>query len=292
MAEQAKEHTRIEAPVEECFDTLTDFESYPQWAGDLKEAKIIERDDDDRAARGRVPGRGDGAEHDVPVALRLLRCSQPSRLAPRRRRHPTGAGWRLRAAARRGRRRCDRRQLRAVDRLDHAHSGVREASGRGSHPEDGARRVEGARRACALARVGRPRRRPERRRPCAFCSSPGRAASARRRSPPRRRCAVPTTGPARSCSRPIPRTRWATRSTRGSVLRPPNSRPPCSPNNSTRRSAWRSTGARSRTISSRSSTGPVPRESKPKNCRFLPGSTSCSAWLTSRRTPSRANGMS
>ena len=47
MAEQAKEHTTIAAPVEECFDTLTDFESYPEWAGDLKQATIVERDDDD-----------------------------------------------------------------------------------------------------------------------------------------------------------------------------------------------------------------------------------------------------
>jgi uncharacterized membrane protein len=49
VVEQAKEHTRIEAPVEECFDTLTDFERYPDWAGDLKEAKVVERDDQGRA---------------------------------------------------------------------------------------------------------------------------------------------------------------------------------------------------------------------------------------------------
>jgi ribosome-associated toxin RatA of RatAB toxin-antitoxin module len=49
VAEQAKEHTRIDAPVEECFDTLTDFERYPEWAGDLKEARVVERDDQDRA---------------------------------------------------------------------------------------------------------------------------------------------------------------------------------------------------------------------------------------------------
>jgi hypothetical protein len=49
VVEQAKEHTRIEAPVEECFYTLTDFERYPDWAGDLKEAKVVERDDQGRA---------------------------------------------------------------------------------------------------------------------------------------------------------------------------------------------------------------------------------------------------
>jgi hypothetical protein len=49
VAEQAKEETTIEAPVEECFATLTDFERYPEWAGDLKEAKVIERDGHGRA---------------------------------------------------------------------------------------------------------------------------------------------------------------------------------------------------------------------------------------------------
>jgi hypothetical protein len=49
VAEQAKEHTRIDAPVEQCFEALTDFESYPEWAGDLKEAKIVERDAHGRA---------------------------------------------------------------------------------------------------------------------------------------------------------------------------------------------------------------------------------------------------
>jgi len=49
VAEQAKEHTTIDAPVEQCFEALTDFESYPEWAGDLKEAKIVERDERDRA---------------------------------------------------------------------------------------------------------------------------------------------------------------------------------------------------------------------------------------------------
>jgi hypothetical protein len=49
VAEQAKEHTTIAAPVEECFETLTDFERYPEWAGDLKEATIVDRDDEGRA---------------------------------------------------------------------------------------------------------------------------------------------------------------------------------------------------------------------------------------------------
>jgi len=49
MAEQAREQTTIAAPVDECFRTLVDFERYPEWAGDLKQATVIQRDDQGRA---------------------------------------------------------------------------------------------------------------------------------------------------------------------------------------------------------------------------------------------------
>ena len=49
MVEQAKEQIRIEAPVARCFEVLTDFASYPEWAGDLKEVEVVERDDEGRA---------------------------------------------------------------------------------------------------------------------------------------------------------------------------------------------------------------------------------------------------
>lgn len=50
MSDKARETVVIHAPVEVCFDTLTDFERYPQWAGDLKEATIVERDAQNRPA--------------------------------------------------------------------------------------------------------------------------------------------------------------------------------------------------------------------------------------------------
>jgi len=49
MAEQAREQTTINASVEQCFATLVDFESYPEWAGDLKQATVVSRDEDGRA---------------------------------------------------------------------------------------------------------------------------------------------------------------------------------------------------------------------------------------------------
>jgi hypothetical protein len=48
MPDKARETVVINAPVQVCFDTLTDFERYPQWAGDLKQATVVERDDQGR----------------------------------------------------------------------------------------------------------------------------------------------------------------------------------------------------------------------------------------------------
>jgi uncharacterized membrane protein len=48
MADQATQHMHIEAPLERIWAVLVDFESYPTWARDLKEATIVQRDDDDR----------------------------------------------------------------------------------------------------------------------------------------------------------------------------------------------------------------------------------------------------
>jgi uncharacterized membrane protein len=50
MPDKARETVVINAPVEVCFATLTDFERYPQWAGDLKSATVVERDDEGRAS--------------------------------------------------------------------------------------------------------------------------------------------------------------------------------------------------------------------------------------------------
>lgn len=49
MTEHASERISIDAPLERVFAVLTDFERYPEWAGDLKEATVLERDD---AGRG------------------------------------------------------------------------------------------------------------------------------------------------------------------------------------------------------------------------------------------------
>lgn len=50
MADTASERTRIAAPAERCLAIALDFERYPQWAKDVKHAKVIERDADGRGS--------------------------------------------------------------------------------------------------------------------------------------------------------------------------------------------------------------------------------------------------
>ena len=49
MAESATQTITIEAPLAQCFAIATDFEQYPAWAHDVKQAVVKERDNLDRA---------------------------------------------------------------------------------------------------------------------------------------------------------------------------------------------------------------------------------------------------
>lgn len=51
MVEQATERITIAAPADRCFEVATDFERYPDWAADVKEVSILERDDQGRGAK-------------------------------------------------------------------------------------------------------------------------------------------------------------------------------------------------------------------------------------------------
>jgi uncharacterized membrane protein len=51
MTETASERIRVEAPADRCFDVAIDFESYPEWAKDVKSAKILDTDAEGRGAR-------------------------------------------------------------------------------------------------------------------------------------------------------------------------------------------------------------------------------------------------
>ncbi len=49
MAEQATEKMTVRATPERCFEIAADFERYPQWAADIKEVRVLERDAQGRA---------------------------------------------------------------------------------------------------------------------------------------------------------------------------------------------------------------------------------------------------
>jgi uncharacterized membrane protein len=51
VAEQASERIRIDAPRDKCLQVVLDFEHYPDWARDLKEVTVKERDAEGRGAQ-------------------------------------------------------------------------------------------------------------------------------------------------------------------------------------------------------------------------------------------------
>ncbi len=51
MIDQATETEHVAASPSRCFDIAVDFERYPEWAHDVKEANVLERDAHGRAVR-------------------------------------------------------------------------------------------------------------------------------------------------------------------------------------------------------------------------------------------------
>lgn len=79
MTDHATEHARINAPLDRCFEVVTDFEHYAEWAADIKAAEVHQRDDDGRGTevtwRAAAMGRSSTVklEYDyseAPAALR------------------------------------------------------------------------------------------------------------------------------------------------------------------------------------------------------------------------------
>ena len=79
MSEQAREQIRIEADVDRCFATLVDFESYPEWAGDLKEVRVVESDGEGRATV--VEFRAAAMGRSTTYRLRYDYADAPNRLS-------------------------------------------------------------------------------------------------------------------------------------------------------------------------------------------------------------------
>jgi uncharacterized membrane protein len=51
VAEQVSDRIRIDAPPQRCYEVATDYERYPEWAKDVKQATVLERDAEGRGAQ-------------------------------------------------------------------------------------------------------------------------------------------------------------------------------------------------------------------------------------------------
>jgi hypothetical protein len=67
MAERATEHMTIHASRARCLDVVLDFEHYPVWAADVKEATVLARDAEGRGTRVayRVAAMGRSARYTL-----------------------------------------------------------------------------------------------------------------------------------------------------------------------------------------------------------------------------------
>lgn len=79
MVDQATARTTVAASPERCFAVATDFESYPQWATDIKSARVLSRDHAGRAVD--VEFRAAAMGRSTTYVLRYFYGDDPLRLA-------------------------------------------------------------------------------------------------------------------------------------------------------------------------------------------------------------------
>jgi ribosome-associated toxin RatA of RatAB toxin-antitoxin module len=106
MADEAHEHTTVGAPPDRCYAVAVDFERYPEWARDVKEVTVLERDAQGRSARVeyRVAGLGQSIHYvleydygDAPDSFswRLVESDKLHQLDGRYGFEPEGTGTRV-----------------------------------------------------------------------------------------------------------------------------------------------------------------------------------------------------
>lgn len=79
MVDQASERTTILATPEQCYATAIDFERYPEWASDVKMARVLSRDQKGRAVD--VEYRAAAMGRSTTYTLRYFYGTNPRRLA-------------------------------------------------------------------------------------------------------------------------------------------------------------------------------------------------------------------
>ena len=79
MSDRAAQTTLIDAPLQKCWDVALDFERYPEWARDVKEAIIRGRDDQGRASL--VEFRASALGRSTRYTLKYDYADAPNRLS-------------------------------------------------------------------------------------------------------------------------------------------------------------------------------------------------------------------
>ena len=79
VTDQATECLSIGASPEECFSVVTDFERYPEWARDVKDATVVERDADGRGTT--VAFRAAAMGRSAHYTLRYDYAEAPGRVS-------------------------------------------------------------------------------------------------------------------------------------------------------------------------------------------------------------------
>ena len=77
MVDQTTERTIIAAAPDACYAAAIDFERYPEWASDVKMARILSRDDDGRAVD--VEFRAAAMGRSTTYTLRYFYGANPRR---------------------------------------------------------------------------------------------------------------------------------------------------------------------------------------------------------------------
>lgn len=79
MVEFSTRQMLVNASPSDCFEVVVDFEGYPQWAPDIKEARVLRRDDS--GVGGLVAFRAAAMGRSVTYTLKYFYGSNPLRVA-------------------------------------------------------------------------------------------------------------------------------------------------------------------------------------------------------------------
>lgn len=79
MADLVTERIEIAAPPDRCWEVILDYEAYPRWARDIKEVRVLERDDEGRGLD--VTYRAAGFGRSANYCLRYDYSLAPQRLS-------------------------------------------------------------------------------------------------------------------------------------------------------------------------------------------------------------------